>query len=625
MPIRVDSPVEDDCASFGSDDDDPDPPSENEEEPDDNEEGSVFKMTSAKDLPREDDFGCTAYGDEKADPPEPKKRKKTPTEPVALSLERQYTVYQPGDDSFPEPHAFEKHAAGTSGSDLHAFLNCTPFEIMMKLWMGCMDWIVAVYNQRIVEERSAIKPITIGVLATWYGIRLYMSLYKRPNERSHFRDINCGDRQPTQGNLCNYMSWANYKEVKANMRYEHYHTKSAEDKKYKAWKVKTIFNKVKTLCKLYMPAPGEHISIDEAMVLGHMACPVRVAMPAKPIDTGILFYCAVCFLTKWVFNLDLCDGKFTADQFKDVPWGLTGFRVLELVKHLRGKWHSIYTDNFYTSEALAAELLRNSQYLIGTMRKNRLPKGKPEGFLTAVKHPKPTLKCPKGTISAIVNGTKNVAVYSMMDSSMVYILDTKYGPVKMSDMLRRQKAGEIVILSVYEGIVMYNKKMGAVDTVDQMRTGYYSVEMHSKSKKWTNRFVDSMFNFQLTQAWVAYRYLNPSVAKYGRQEFNESICGALLDNKFDDKRCYATRAKEEKESEDLRKRSWGYHHSNAKMDVQSGCDRGDGSARIDPKPCVHCINMKTKGDKRTTDCCKECDVPLHQRCHADYHNAALIR
>ena len=33
------------------------------------------------------------------------------------------------------------------------------------------------------------------------------------------------------------------------------------------------------------------------------------------------------------------------------------------------------TDNLYSSEALAIELLHRNQYFIGTLRKNRLPVG----------------------------------------------------------------------------------------------------------------------------------------------------------------------------------------------------------------------------------------------------------
>jgi steroid 5-alpha reductase family enzyme len=42
-----------------------------------------------------------------------------------------------------------------------------------------MKFIVEVYNQRIVQEHSNVTPITVGVLAVFYGIRLYMALYHR--------------------------------------------------------------------------------------------------------------------------------------------------------------------------------------------------------------------------------------------------------------------------------------------------------------------------------------------------------------------------------------------------------------------------------------------------------------
>lgn len=203
---------------------------------------------------------------------------------------------------------------------------------------------------------------------------------------------------------------------------------------------------------------------------------------------------------------------------------------------------------------------------------------------------------------------------------MVYVLDTAFGPHLMDDMLRREKAGEIVILQVYEGIIFYNRYMGAVDAADQMRTGYYSVEMRSKSKKWTNRFVDAMFNFQLTQSWAAYRFHNPCETKKGRHKFNRSICEAFLDNTFDDRTCQVTRSMEEAQREDLRNNTWGHHHHNVKMNRIDEWDRGDGFARIKPVKCVHCIEQKHTNDKRSTDCCLECKIPLHKECHADYHN-----
>jgi len=63
-----------------------------------------------------------------------------------------------------------------------------------------------------------------------------------------------------------------------------------------------------------------------------------------------------------------------------------------------------------------------------------------------------------------------------------------------------------------------------------------------------------------------------------------------------------------------------HHHHNVKMNRINECDRGDGFARIKPVKCFHCIKQKHTNDKRSTDCCLECKIPLHKECHADYHN-----
>lgn len=75
----------------------------------------------------------------------------------------------------------------------------------------------------------------------------------------------------------------------------------------------------------------------------------------------------------------------------------------------------------------------------------------------------------------------------------------------MDTMIRREKNVHQQY-KVYKGFVDYNAKMGGVDAFDALRTGYYAVEMHGRIARWTVRFVDSLFNFALTQAWVAWRH-----------------------------------------------------------------------------------------------------------------------
>ena len=368
-----------------------------------------------------------------------------------------------------------------------------------------------------------------------------------------------------------------------------------------------------------MPSPGEYISIDEAMMkFFGRRCPITKSMPQKPIKKGFLFYCAVDYATKWVFDINLADGGYDNIDFADKKWGKTGQRVLDLIDHIPGHWHTIVTDNLYSSEALAIELLHRNQYFIGTLRKNRLPVGRPQEIVNKTKHPKPTRRCPKGTIHAAVNSERTISLYSFMDSGLVYVLDTKCYPSQMSEIVRKVGAND-VNLNVYKGIDVYNSKMGGVDAWDALRTGYYAIENCGRKAKWTTRFIDGLFTMALTQCWVAYRYHHPDEAHFGRSDFFTAICAYFLDNTLgqnDHRR--VTRHQEFCREE----AAFGKHRTFVETTEIS-----DDGVRRKKLSCVHCQSKKpherlvvSKYSLRTYGRCRECGVALHSQCFHAYHN-----
>ena len=109
------------------------------------------------------------------------------------------------------------------------------------------------------------------------------------------------------------------------------------------------------------------------------------------------------------------------------------------------------------------------------------------------------------------------------------------------------------------------------------------------------------------------------LAKEGRNAFMQELCAAFLDNGLDDMRCSVTRSEAVVQEVKKQNEEWGYHHENVKMTLKAEGVKNDGKSRIQPINCVHCVKNKIKGDKRTTDCCLECNKPSHQKCHAVYH------
>ena len=233
-----------------------------------------------------------------------------------------------------------------------------------------------------------------------------------------------------------------------------------------------------------------------------------------------------------------------------------------------------------------------------------------------------------GTIAAAVNTANTIAVYSFMDSSLVYILDTAFGP-HMLDQLKRRIDGKVTVLMVYKGIVIYNGKMGGVDAWDAIRTGYFAVEMTGRTAKWTVRFGDSMFNLQLTQAWIAHRHvqkLQSHTWHDNRLRFEAEICEEFLDNTEDDQRCYETRQADEHKQ----LHEFGRHHDLVTTTAKE-CTKQDGIERLKRGSCAYCAKVlpenrlleKFKKHTDTSIMCRQCNVYLHMECMASYHNTQL--
>ena len=81
----------------------------------------------------------------------------------------------------------------------------------------------------------------------------------------------------------------------------------------------------------------------------------------------------LCTGDVYTWNMELYTGK-GREQIASL--GVTDSLVVRLMKPILGKGHTLYTDNFYTSMALAKYLLEKNTYICGTLRANRrnLPK-----------------------------------------------------------------------------------------------------------------------------------------------------------------------------------------------------------------------------------------------------------
>ena len=109
------------------------------------------------------------------------------------------------------------------------------------------------------------------------------------------------------------------------------------------------------------------VVVDEAMIPFKGRSYLKQYLPKKPVKWGIKAWCLADSHNGYVQKVDVYAGK-TMGERKD--WNMGEQVVLDLTYHLRGQYHHVYCDNFFTSSRLLEELLANGIYGCGTVRQN---------------------------------------------------------------------------------------------------------------------------------------------------------------------------------------------------------------------------------------------------------------
>lgn len=116
--------------------------------------------------------------------------------------------------------------------------------------------------------------------------------------------------------------------------------------------------------KLYNP--HREVAVDEAMIKFQGRSSIKQYMPMKPIKRGIKVWVLADSCTGYFSKFEIYSGKGSS------PEKNLGSRVVKtLTEPLKGKFHHVYIDNFFTSEELIDDLEKDGVYACGTARKDR--------------------------------------------------------------------------------------------------------------------------------------------------------------------------------------------------------------------------------------------------------------
>ena len=178
---------------------------------------------------------------------------------------------------------------GSGRNSILMFKDKRPSEIIDYLLGTLISHVVTMYNMNRATE---IKELTVAKFRACLGIHFMTHTWKFPVLRRYWNSGTCA--RVSIPNFSAIMPYTDFIEIRRNLRFEDYRRENELKPTDKAWKVRSLLNIVRAMFKKINPAPGQMLSLDEAMAkyIGNK-CPVVVGAPSKPIKRGIKFYVLV--------------------------------------------------------------------------------------------------------------------------------------------------------------------------------------------------------------------------------------------------------------------------------------------------------------------------------------------
>lgn len=227
--------------------------------------------------------------------------------------------------------------------------------------------------------------------------------------------------------------------------------------------------------------PGQHLAIDEAMILWRGRLIFRQYIPNKRHKYGIKLY-ELTTHDGFILNIIIYVGKGTLE----IDGESHSFSVVkQLIRDYLGKGHVLYVDNFYSSVALAEYLLSEKTGIVGTLRENR--KGNPKKFLKT--------KLKKG--EAVWKRKGSVVVTKWKDKRDVRMMSTRH---KHQMVETRPRRGEVKLKP--QCVLDYNQHMSGIDRADQMMSYYSSPR---KTIRWYRKIFFHLVDVCIWNAYYLYK------------------------------------------------------------------------------------------------------------------------
>ena len=533
---------------------------------------------------------------------------------------------------------FERKGAGKKS--YRSYADKTKKDIYLEYMGKTLDRTLHCTNINLLQNRH--NEIGMNQLLRFIAIEKLMTLVKMPDIRLYWikeTSVNLSGLETFKlPNFSTIMSRGQYTLIKNHLRFENYNDIRI-DKEDPIWKMRKLLEEFRMNLRTVLPCPGKKLAMDESMVkLNSRRCPIYRHLREKPIKNGMRVFAIFDKETQTLFDFIVDDGILNSKNCNHLPYKFSGKIVLELCKHLPGTGYECFADNMYISPALCVAGMKDEHKIgfIGPLRRDR---GVPAAIkFIEGKKPKPTAEFPRGFIRHSYN-VKNddieegqICIYAYMDTTVVYLCDSIYGPNMQKEMIRKTKVNGVYTVftnEVPEAFPEYCSNMNSVDVGNQERTGWYGTEMDHKCSKWTSRLFQYCDNISTCNTYRIWN-LNHSpsqqknkLKRFHRFNFTLELCSELI-------QCYDMDSREV-QIEGYRGLARGgadnAQNGHSIVCLPIGSDRGRCQRRV----CKHCSDIgahkgsrSNRKKRETAFMCNICVVPLHRDCLNAYHRVNNI-
>ena len=315
-----------------------------------------------------------------------------------------------------------------------------------------------------------------------------------------------------------------FEKIKAGLHWENNHKYSKEEKKIqKSYKINSLFKLISENSSRIRYLP-QFVSIDESIVpYKGKKSPIRQYLPLKPNRWGFKLW-ALCDKLGYLYRSTIYEGARYENGKKIVRKGLGKEVVLDLMQDNLDKGHVVITDNFYTSVALATELLENETYIVGQIKPNA--KELPKEWIKDTK--KELQSADKGQFDWVMKG--QLALFGWHDTKVNFMLGTWPGLTKKTsfDSTIERSSNQTTETRDCPTIAnVYNEYMGGVDLFDSYKA---KVATQLTSHKWWIPLFYSAFDTAIVNSWINWNeYAEDNLTLH---QFKEKIAESMLPEPF---------------------------------------------------------------------------------------------